>query len=263
MRLVIKHPEAKLLGPSMYDNIRKVYPKMEADAKAYDVVSGPQIEEGIQFIDGLKLSPGNKVLDMGCGTGHLTKYIADIVGPDGLAVGVDPDLERIKIAEEKCKEVSNLQFYVGSSAIGFPHDNEPYYDVHISTNAFHWVPDDEKQIYIQKAYQCLKPGGRLAIWCAAKLADDNEAKKVGVYTFDRKGYQDLFQKIGLFNRVLVEQPVFPMRLESFEELKRWFKATTHKDQSDYPQLTEKYVTIDDNGRVTCDVPCISINAFKD
>ena len=243
MRLVVKHPEEFESANLCNDNIRKVYLKMEADAKAYDVVSGPQIEKGIHFIDGLKLSPGNKVLDMGCDTGHLTKYIADIIGPDGLAVGVDPDLERIKIAEEKCKEVSNLQFYVGSSGIGFPHDNEPYYDVHISTYAFNWVTDDEKQIYIQKAYQCLKPEGRLAIWCAAKSADDDEAKKVGVYTFDRKGYQDLFQKIGLFNRVLVEQPVFPTRLESFEEFKRWFKASTHKDPNDYPKLIEKYVTL--------------------
>ena len=120
-------------------------------------MSRPQIEAGSRFIRDFNLSLGDKVLDMGCGTGHLTKYIADIVGPDGLAVGIDPDAERIKIAQEKTKEVSNLQFYVGSSAIGFAHNNKPYYDVHISTNAFHWVPDDEKQIYIQKAYQCKKP----------------------------------------------------------------------------------------------------------
>ncbi|CAB4002507.1 methyltransferase domain-containing [Paramuricea clavata] len=138
---------------------------MEADknAKSYDEVSSPQIEAGSQFIRELNLSLGDKVLDMGCGTGHLTKYIADIVGPDGQAVGIDPDAERIKIAEGKSKEVSNLQFCVGSSAIGFPHDNEPYYDVHISTHAFHWVPDDEKRVYIQKAHRCLKAGGKLAI----------------------------------------------------------------------------------------------------
>jgi SAM-dependent methyltransferase len=95
---------------------------------------------------------------MGCGTGHLTKYIADIVGPGGQAVGIDPDAERIKIAEEKYKAVGNLQFCVGSSAIGFPNANKPYCDVHISTNAYHWVPDDEKRIYIQKAHQYLKAG---------------------------------------------------------------------------------------------------------
>ena len=139
---------------------------MEGNAKAYDDVSGPQFEAGSQFIRELNLNLGDKVLDMGCGTGHLTQYIADIVGPDGQAVGIDPDADRIKVAKEKCKEVSNLQFHVGSSAIGFPHDNVEKFNVHISMNAFHWVPGDEKKVYIRKAYQCLKPGGKLAIWCA-------------------------------------------------------------------------------------------------
>jgi cyclopropane fatty-acyl-phospholipid synthase-like methyltransferase len=53
---------------------------MEKDAKAYDEMRKPQIESGSQFIRELSLSQGDKILDMGCGTGNLTKYIADIVG---------------------------------------------------------------------------------------------------------------------------------------------------------------------------------------
>ena len=237
---------------------------MEADAnaKAYDEVSGPQIEAGSQFIRELNLSLGDKVLDMGCGTGHLTKYIADIVGPDGQAVGIDPDAERIKIAEGKSKEVSNLQFYVGSSAIGFPHDNEPYYDVHISTHAFHWVPDDEKIIYIQKAHRCLKAGGKLAIWCAAKVP--NVEKIEGVHFLTQEGYRDVFQEVGLFNNVVVDNVIYPCRYESFEEFKRWFKASTRQDldPDKYAEFIKKLVTTEDDGQVTCKVPCIRITACK-
>jgi ubiquinone/menaquinone biosynthesis C-methylase UbiE len=199
---------------------------------------------------------------MGCGTGHLTKYIADIVGPDGQAVGIDPDVERIKIAEEKSKAVGNLQFYVGSSAIGFPHDNEPYYDVHISTNAFHWVPDDEKIIYIQKAHRCLKRGGKLAIWCVAKTP--NEEKVDGAHFLTQEGYRDVFEEVGLFNNVVVDAPIYPCRYESFEEFKRWFKATTHQDldPDKHADLLKKVVTIEDDGQVTCKVPCIRITACK-
>ncbi len=235
---------------------------MEEDAKAYDEVSGPQIEAGSRFIRDLNLSFGDKVLDMGCGTGHLTKYIADIVGPDGQAIGIDPDAERIKIAETNYKEVSNLQFHVGSSATGFPHDNEPYYDVHVSTNAFHWVPYDEKRIYIQKANQCLKPGGKLAIWCVANSPKGDRAAKAGFHSLNQEGYRDLFQEIGLFNDVVVDQPVYPYRYESFEEFKRWFKATSHKDPDDYPKFIKRFVTSDDDGRITCKVPCTSITACK-
>ena len=201
------------------------------------------------------------MLDMGCGTGHLTKYIADIVGPDGQAVGIDPDAERIKIAEEKYKAVGNLQFCVGSSAIGFPQDNEPYYNVHISTHVFHWVPNEEKGIYIKKAHQCLKAGGKLAIWCAGKKPDDVETS-AGFHSLNQERYRDLFEEIGLFNNVVVKKLIYQYRFKSFAEFKRWFKSSIHQDPDDYPTFIEKFVTVKDDGQVTYLVPSITITACK-
>ncbi|CAB4007539.1 Hypothetical predicted protein [Paramuricea clavata] len=235
---------------------------MEADAKAYDELSGPQIEEGSQFVHELNLSLGDKVLDMGCGTGHVTKYIANIVGPDGQVVGVDPDAERIKIAKEKYKGISNLQFYVGSSAIGFLYDNEPYYDVHISTNAFHWIPNDEKSIYLQKAHQCLKSGGKLAIFCAAKMPDD--VRTAGYYPLTQQGCRDLFQEIGFFNDVVVDEPPYLFRFKSFAEFKQWYKASTHLDLDDEdPVFIKKFITLEDDGQVSLKGLNICITACKD
>lgn len=37
----------------------------------------------------LGASPGDKVLDLGCGSGEVTTEIARLVGPDGIVVGVD------------------------------------------------------------------------------------------------------------------------------------------------------------------------------
>ncbi|CAB4002509.1 Hypothetical predicted protein [Paramuricea clavata] len=236
---------------------------MEADAnaKSYDELSGPQIEAGSQFIRELNLSLGDKVLDMGCGTGHLTKYIADIVGPDGQVVGIDPDAERIKIAEEKYKEVGNLQFCVGNSVIGFPNDTEPYYDVHVSTNAFHWLLGDEKIIYIRKAHQCLKHGGKLAIFCDAKFPNDVEAM-TGFYSLTQEGYRDLFQEVGLFNNAVVDGPICPYRFKSFEEFKRWLRVSSHQNTDDYPLLIKKFLISEDDGQVNFELPFISITAFK-
>ncbi len=233
---------------------------MEADAKAYDELSGPQIEAGSRFIRELNLSLGDKVLDMGCATGHLTKYIADIVGPDGQAVGIDPDAERIKIADRNYNEVSNLQFFVGSSAIGFPHNNEPYYDVHVSTHVFHWIPGDEKRIYIQKAYQCLKPGGRLAIFCARKIPSDEQ--RTGFHPLTQEGYRDLFQGLGLFNSVVVDKVMQSFRFESVEEFKRWSRASTHHDPDDCSDFLKKYGSSGGDGQVTLKLPFIFITACK-
>ena len=89
------------------DQVKNQKLKMEYNAWAYDELSKPQIEAGCKFINELNLSVGNKVLDMGCGTGNITKYVADIVGSDGQVVGIDPDVARASLHPGKagsCKQ---------------------------------------------------------------------------------------------------------------------------------------------------------------
>ena len=43
---------------------------------------------------------GDVILDLGCGTGELSAYLAELVGPEGKVVGIDPDKERIQLAKE-------------------------------------------------------------------------------------------------------------------------------------------------------------------
>ena len=42
-----------------------------------------------RVIAGLELKPGARVLDAGCGTGEVLRWISDDVGPDGVIVGID------------------------------------------------------------------------------------------------------------------------------------------------------------------------------
>ncbi|HEX9887039.1 MAG TPA: methyltransferase domain-containing protein, partial [Longimicrobiales bacterium] len=52
----------------------------------------------------LPVQPGHRVLDSGCGTGLLTRWLGDLVGPDGLAVGLDLAAEHIASAATKGEE---------------------------------------------------------------------------------------------------------------------------------------------------------------
>ena len=242
---------------------------MEKDAKCYDELSRPQYESGCKFINDLNISAGYKVLDMGCGTGDLTKYIADIVGSDGQVVGIDPDDERINIAQEKFKDVSNLQFHVGSTVIGFPHDGEPYYDVHITTHAFHWFPPDQKKLYIQKAYQSLKPGGKLTILCADKVGPErnDQFAIIDLHPLSVEEYQKLFQEEGSFTNVEVKQAVYEGFVKSEDMFKRWVKASSHHDLDELDPVFLKdvmgdLVTFHDDGTVTFKMPSICVVAVK-
>ncbi|XP_028408192.1 uncharacterized protein LOC114530770 [Dendronephthya gigantea] len=237
---------------------------MEADAVAYDKLSISQVEKGGKFINELSLAKGDKVLDMGCGTGILTKYIADIVGPDGEVVGVDPDAARIEIAVEKYKESGNLHFHVSDSVAGFPNDDQPYYDVHVSTYVFHWIPNDGKVIYIQKAYKCLKSGGKLAICCPEKMLKDNEKDIQDFHALTAEGCRDLFQAVGLFNNVVIKTIITPFRFESFEYFRQWYRATAHQNLEDLDSAYfERFITTENDGKVTWNIPITNITAFKD
>ena len=56
---------------------------------------------------------GNVILDLGCGTGELSVYLAERVGPEGRVIGVDPDKERIQLARQSHGHIKNLSFAEG------------------------------------------------------------------------------------------------------------------------------------------------------
>jgi len=59
-------------------------------AATYDQVSVRQFNHGKVLIGALGIKPGERVLDVGCGTGRLGAYVAGLVAPAGSVVGVDP-----------------------------------------------------------------------------------------------------------------------------------------------------------------------------
>ena len=65
---------------------------MAESAASYEKRSGVQHAMGVKLMDMVALEKGSTVLDLGCGTGHLTKVLSERVGPEGKVVAVDPCL---------------------------------------------------------------------------------------------------------------------------------------------------------------------------
>lgn len=58
--------------------------------------------------------PGERIVDLGCGTGELTRQIADAVGPEGSVVGIDSSKEMVS-GPRLCDEWRAHQGLAGQS----------------------------------------------------------------------------------------------------------------------------------------------------
>ena len=74
---------------------------MNKMAEGYQQNSRWQRNGGKRFVQN-EVAPylSNDILDLGCGTGELSAYLAELVGPKGRVLAVDPDKDRILVAKE-------------------------------------------------------------------------------------------------------------------------------------------------------------------
>ncbi len=107
---------------------------------------------------------GETILDVGCGTGMLTRRAGEAAGPAGLAIGIDPGQDMIRIAKEK----NNAQRHGGHTAFKVATiENLSFesasFDVVLSSLMLHHLPPDLKRKGLREVYRVLKPGGRFIV----------------------------------------------------------------------------------------------------
>jgi len=107
------------------------------------------------------LRPGERVLDLGCGTGTLA-LMARKTEPEIEIVGLDADPEILRTARSKADAANApIQLIQGMSTELPFQDGE--FDVVLSTLFFHHLRDEDKHATAVEIARVLKPEGRVAV----------------------------------------------------------------------------------------------------
>ena len=127
---------------------------------------------------------GDTILDLGCGTGELSAYLAELVGQYGKVLGVDPNIHRIKVAQASRKEIRNLSFVEGSTS-NFPGMGSETYDIFYSNAVLHFVPDKEEAF--RNMFNSLKPAGKIVLLYTGRFhtTHDRVYRELNPENYDR------------------------------------------------------------------------------
>jgi ubiquinone/menaquinone biosynthesis C-methylase UbiE len=136
-------------------------------ASQYDIHSslmglGVNHSNSRMIIEMAMIKQGDKVLDVGCGSGSLTLTAKSYVGESGHVYGIDAAPEMIEVARNKAEHRGLEAFFEVGLIEKLPY-SEAKFDVVISRLVMHHLPEVLKQKAFTEIYRVLKPGGRFFI----------------------------------------------------------------------------------------------------
>lgn len=140
------------------ERARDLAARLEHRAKAADEIAARNA-----YLDLLDIRAGERVLDVGCGSGAVTREIARRVGSRGGAVGLDPSPALLAVARELANEAGVgewVEFREGD-ARRLPFADASF-DVVVCVTVLSHVPKGEAAI--PEFVRVLRPGGRLGVF---------------------------------------------------------------------------------------------------
>ena len=137
-------------------------------AESHDSV----VRRGI-VLETLNLRTGERVLELGCGSGYYTHDAAQFVGPTGGVCAIDISPDQIAAAQARCAELAWVE--CREADIAAPPYGNAEFDVVFAVQALEYLSDLDGAL--RNIHRMLRPGGRLIVvatdWSSAVWHSEN------------------------------------------------------------------------------------------
>jgi ubiquinone/menaquinone biosynthesis C-methylase UbiE len=144
-----------------HNRFRTLAPIYDPGLKLLGLPFGGERKLRTKILELLPLKSGDRVLEIGCGTGTVTMMAAERVGPEGEAIGIDPVPEMLERARRKGKTAGNVSFLDGAGApLPFPDSS---FDAIIFFLVLHEMDHRDRIDSLREAVRVLRPRGRLLV----------------------------------------------------------------------------------------------------
>ena len=130
----------------------------QIDASAYEALFVPALfgQWAPKVADAAQIQPGQRVLDVACGTGVLAREVASRFGAAGRVVGIDPSPGMVAVAKQLAPEVEWREGVAES--IPFPDQS---FEAVVSQFGLMFFTDRRQAL--REMLRVVAPGGRLAV----------------------------------------------------------------------------------------------------
>lgn len=212
------------------------------DANLYDMKHSFVSKYGNRLVELLDPKEGEKILDLGCGTGDLANTLYEY-GVE--VVGVDKSINMVKQAIHK---YPHIQFMV-QDATNLDYHNE--FDAVFSNATLHWVQPAIQALH--GIYQSLKQGGRFVAEFGGKgnvqTITDEIIQQITEAGLESKfpwfypsiaEYSNLMEEAG-FRVTFAQHFDRPTRLEGNNGLKNWIDMFGHHLFDGIPEHTKNEI----------------------
>lgn len=178
----------------------------------YDMIAGSTEKKYRDWgLEKLSAQPGEKILEIGFGTGHCLVALAKAVGPSGQVIGLDISDGMLSIAKNRLQQeglIERVELSLGDAAkLDFIEANS-LNGVFMSFT-LELFDNPEIPRVLQECYRVLKPGGRLAVVSMTKTNPPGMA--VRMYEWFHEYMPDYADCRPIFARQALEQGGFAIQ----------------------------------------------------